>query len=158
LKSSGRFAPRAYAEMLEDRGELDRTIVICTSDTAWPFARQVHALRLRRQNALGRSMAREGRGRRTVDDFVSLTDIAPTVLEAAGLSPPAAMTGSSLLGILTGKRQRHDAKRTRVYTALERHAWSRQGELLSVRALRTADSCTSETTNPTAGRPAIPIM
>ena len=34
---------------------------------------------------------------RVVEDFVSLADLAPTFLEAAGLEPPREMTGRSLI-------------------------------------------------------------
>ena len=37
---------------------------------------------------------------RRLTDFVSLTDLAPTFLEAAGLTPPEAMTGRSLMPLL----------------------------------------------------------
>ena len=55
---------------------------------------------------------------RIVDDFVSLQDLAPTFLEVAGLKPPAAMTGKSLLNILTSEKSGQvDSKRTRFLPA-----------------------------------------
>jgi arylsulfatase A-like enzyme len=40
---------------------------------------------------------------RVIDDFISLSDLAPTFLEAAGLTPPDSMTGRSFHG-----RDQHD--------------------------------------------------
>ena len=45
--------------------------------------------------------ARVKAGKR-IDEFISLTDMAPTFLEAANLKPPLMMTGRSFLGLLTG--------------------------------------------------------
>ena len=61
-------------------------------------------------------------GGRHVTDFVSTTDIAPTLLEAAGLIPPAEMTGRSLLSTLTsGESGRVDPRRDHVVFGRERH-------------------------------------
>ena len=40
-----------------------------------------------------------------IESFVSLTDLAPTLLEGAGIKPPDAMTGRSLLPLLRGESQ-----------------------------------------------------
>jgi arylsulfatase A-like enzyme len=79
------------------------------------------------------------KGGRVVDDFVSLTDLAPTFLEAAGLKPPGDMTGRSLLPILlSGKSGRIERSRDRAYFGRERHANVREGDLgYPVRAVRT---------------------
>ena len=76
-------------------------------------------------------------GGQTLDGFVSLSDLAPTFLEAAGLKPLPEMTGQSLLGLLTGREaQRRDA----AFTERERHANVRKGDLsYPARAIRTAD-------------------
>ena len=66
------------------------------------------------------------KGGRVVDDFVSLTDLAPTFLEAAGIAPPAEMTTRSLLSILLSNKQGQvDPARDHTLTGLERHAWGR---------------------------------
>ena len=88
------------------------------------------------------------------DDFVVLTDLAPTLLEAAGLTPPAAMTGRTLMPLLAGSRQ---ADRDRVFVERERHAHVRRGDLSYPRARSgPSASSTSETSARSAGRPAIP--
>ena len=55
---------------------------------------------------------------------MSLVDLAPTFLQAAGLQPPPDMNGTSLLGLLlSGKRGRVEPQRERVFTGKERHAY-----------------------------------
>jgi arylsulfatase A-like enzyme len=81
------------------------------------------------------------KGGRVVTDFVSLTDIAPTFLEATGLKPPAEMTGRSLLPVLeSGKAGRVEAARDRVLLGRERHTQAQEAPNpggYPVRALRT---------------------
>jgi arylsulfatase A-like enzyme len=61
-------------------------------------------------------------GQRTVSDFVSLIDLAPTFLEAAGVEPPAQMQGRSLLDLLQDERSDRVAEhRSHVILAKERH-------------------------------------
>jgi N-sulfoglucosamine sulfohydrolase len=74
-------------------------------------------------------------GGRTVDDYTCFTDFAPTILEAAGLSVPAEMTGKSLLPLLfSGKSGQVDPERDAVFVGLERHVGS-----YPMRAIRTKD-------------------
>jgi hypothetical protein len=55
---------------------------------------------------------------------VSLTDLAPTFMAAAGLTPPAEMTGRSLLPILTGRKDGlADLAHRFVLTGMERHVF-----------------------------------
>jgi N-sulfoglucosamine sulfohydrolase len=77
-----------------------------------------------------------------VDDFVSLPDLAPTFLEAAGVAPPDVMTARTLWPVLKSRAQGTvDRSRDAVYTGRERHvALARQGHLpYPQRAIRTAD-------------------
>jgi N-sulfoglucosamine sulfohydrolase len=75
---------------------------------------------------------------RVLDDFINLQDLAPTFLEAAGLKPPAQMTGRSFLGLLTGKEK--PGARDRVFVERERHANVRKGDLsYPSRAVRTKE-------------------
>jgi arylsulfatase A-like enzyme len=72
-----------------------------------------------------------------IESFVSLTDIAPTMLEIAGLRAPDAMTGRTLVPLL---RRQAQADRDRVFVERERHADVRQGHLsYPVRAIRTKE-------------------
>jgi arylsulfatase A-like enzyme len=93
-------------DALEKSGELDNTLIVVTSDNGMPFPRAKGATyEISNHMPLairwGRGIAKPGR---TVEDFVSFVDFAPTFLEVAGVSPDAAglqpITGRSLLPIL----------------------------------------------------------
>jgi uncharacterized sulfatase len=81
------------------------------------------------------------RGGRVVDDFVGHVDLAPTILEAAGVKAAPGTAGKSILGVLTsGKQGQVEPGRDRVCTARERHSSARVDNLgYPSRALRTAD-------------------
>ncbi|HXW08143.1 MAG TPA: sulfatase [Vicinamibacterales bacterium] len=127
-------------ETLERRGELDDTLVVVTSDNGMPFPRAkatvydggAHMpLAMRWPRAVKRGTR--------VDAFVSLTDLAPTFLEAAGVPVPGGATGRSVLPLLRGDDRAADA-RDRVFIERERHANVRRGDAsYPVRAIRTAD-------------------
>jgi len=77
---------------------------------------------------------------RTIDDLVSLTDIAPTILESAGLPIPESMTGKSLLPMLRSERSgKLDSNRTAVFVGRERHVESARADFSPYpqRAIRT---------------------
>jgi len=108
---------------LEAAGELDRTIVVVTGDHGMPFPRCKGNL-YDTGTRVPLAVRWPGRGKpgRRVADFVSLTDLAPTFLEAAGLDPPEAMTGRSLLSMLASDASgRIDPARDHVITGKERH-------------------------------------
>lgn len=125
-------------ETLQQRGELDNTIVVMTSDNGMPFPRakaNVYDFGSRMPLAI-RWPHRIKPGTR-VDAFVSLADLAPTFLDAAALPIPAAITGRSLLPLIEGDRAAA-AARDRVFIERERHANVRRGDLsYPVRAIRT---------------------
>jgi uncharacterized sulfatase len=126
--------------LLEAAGRLDDTIVVITSDNGMPFPRsKANLYEYGTRLPLAVRWPREVKSGRAIHDFVSFTDYAPTLLEAAGLNPPPEMTGRSFLDLLTGtKSGRVDPKRSRVFTGRERHAWCREGGLgYPCRALRT---------------------
>ncbi|MEM9588670.1 MAG: sulfatase [Planctomycetota bacterium] len=79
---------------------------------------------------------------RVVDDFVSLPDLAPTFLEAAGVTVPDQMIARSLMPLLTSDQQGQvDSSRDAVFTGRERHvAAARTGyKPYPQRAIRTDD-------------------
>jgi len=126
--------------LLAEREELDNTLVVITGDNGLPFPRcksNLYDLGTNVPLAV-RWPARVTSGR-TVTDFISLQDLAPTFLTAAGLEPTEAMTGRSFLSILTsGRAGRVDRRRDHVLTGKERHAWVRQDGLgYPCRAIRT---------------------
>jgi uncharacterized sulfatase len=77
-------------------------------------------------------------GGRKIDDLVSLTDIAPTILEIAGMPVPNEMSGKSLVEILNSNISGIvDPSRNRVFTFRERHAWVQSsGQIYPMRAIR----------------------
>jgi len=100
-------------DVLQQAGELENTIIIVTSDNGMPFPRAkgtTYELSLHMPLAV-RWPAGIGQPGRTVDDYVSFIDIAPTLLELAGLSAEAAgmepVQGRSLKNIL---ENRHDGR------------------------------------------------
>jgi uncharacterized sulfatase len=127
-------------QTLEDMGELDNTLIVVTSDNGMPFPRaKTNLYDYSTRMPLAVRWAARIKGGRIVDDFISHTDFAPTFLEAAGVKVPKEITGRSFLKVLlSGKSGCVDPKRSRVFTALERHAWCRpNGVGYPSRAIRT---------------------
>jgi N-sulfoglucosamine sulfohydrolase len=126
---------------LTETGELDHTIIVVTSDNGMPFPRSKAnlydwgtrvPLAIRWGNQFGRGFRSQ--------DFVSLTDLAPTFLELAELPIPPQMTGKSLLSIPVTEDQ--SAERTRVFFGRERHVPGQEaGDFggYPSRAIRTHD-------------------
>lgn len=89
-------------KLLEERGELDNTIVVMTGDHGMPFPRSKSNLYdSGTQVPLAIRAPMIVDPGRHVQKFVSLVDLAPTFLEVARLDVPAEMTGESLLPLLT---------------------------------------------------------
>jgi len=126
---------------LEASGRAENTLVVMTGDNGWPFPRckaNLYGYGVRQPFA-ARWPARAKGGRRS-DDFISLGDLAPTFLEAAGLQPARAMTAQSFLGLLTGTERADAPRRDRVFVERERHANCRAGNVgYPCRAIHTAD-------------------
>lgn len=80
-------------------------------------------------------------GGRVTEDLVSFIDLAPTFLEAAGLSRHAQMEGQSLMNLLTSSASgRIDPGRDRVYLGRECHDVGRENDVgYPVRCIRTHD-------------------
>ncbi len=75
-------------DLLEQRGQLDNTIVVVTSDHGMPFPRakgQEYDFSNHVPLAIMWKRGLRSPGR-TVDDYVSFTDLAPTFVESAGLT------------------------------------------------------------------------
>ncbi len=128
-------------EVLDRRGLQDNTIVVFTSDNGMPFPRAKatlydHGTRMPLLFWWGENIAR---GRR-IENLVSLTDIAPTFLEFAGVEAPADMSGQSLAPLLFPGRPGHEA-RDAVYMYRERHGFypDSGGSSYPSRAIRTLD-------------------
>ena len=119
-------------------------------------AREGEGLRRRRARAAGDPLAGRGAGpARPSTHFVVLTDIAPTLLEGAGVAAVSTMTGRTLVPLLRGRRASRDA--ISVFLERERHANVRRGDL-SYPVTSDPDKrlpLYQEFSARTAGRPAI---
>jgi len=125
--------------ILRESGELNNTVVIVTSDNGMPFPRAKSNL-----YDYGTHMPliiyfkELIPGGRKIDDLVSLTDLAPTILEIASLNVPKEMSGRSLVEILNSNVSGLvDPSRNRIFTFRERHAWVQpSGKIYPMRAIR----------------------
>ena len=129
-------------DQLEAIGELDRTIVVTTSDNGMPFPRvkgQMYEADFHLPLAV--RWGEGAKGGRVVADLISFADFAPTFLDAAGLAPHAQMVGRSFLDILKSDASgRIDPSRDRVFMGRERHDMGREGDVgYPVRVVRTRD-------------------
>lgn len=110
-------------EILKERGELENTLLIVTSDNGTQIPRSKATLYDWGVHEPLAIMwpARIKPGRR-VDDFVSFIDLAPTMLQVAGLPVPPEMSGRSILDILVSDASGQvDPARTWIVTGLEWH-------------------------------------
>ena len=121
---------------LEAMGELDNTIIVVSGDNGMPFPRCKATLYDQGTRVpLAIRWGSTVQGGRQVSDFVSLCDLAPTFLEAAGLNVSSQMTGKSLVPILKSKKSGQiDPNRMFALTGMERHVY-----LYPSRAIRTKD-------------------
>ena len=122
---------------LEEIGELDNTIVVVTADNGMPFPYAKANLQEFGTHVplvvSGKAFFAGGRESRTP---VSLIDIAPTILELAGIPLFDGITGKSLIPFLK-QGQPH---RTFVLTGRERHSHARPDNLgYPARAIRTEE-------------------
>ncbi len=111
-------------ETLAESGELDNTLVFVTSDNgtairnfakASPYEWSCH-------EPLAVMWPKRVPGGRTVTDFVSFRDFAPTILAAAGVDLPESMSGSTLLPLLFSEKSgRIEANRNFIVHGLEWH-------------------------------------
>jgi len=87
--------------ILRRSGEIDNTIIVVTSDNGMPFPRaKANLYEYGTRMPLAIFYKKMIPGGRILEDMVSLTDLAPTFLEMAGLPIPGEMSGSSLVEIL----------------------------------------------------------
>ena len=113
---------------LERRGYRDNTLIIVTSDNGMPFPRaKANCYEYSTHMPLAITWPGRIQGGRVVKDPVSFDDLAPTLLDAAGMAAPAAMTGRSFLQALTLRGWGGvGPARNRVFFGLDSHRWSSQ--------------------------------
>jgi arylsulfatase A-like enzyme len=128
---------------LDKSGERNQTLVVISGDHGAPGF--PHGKCNLYEFGTGVALTISGpsvQGGRVVDDFVNLTDLAPTFLEAANIPVPEVMTGRSLWPVLKSKQSGLvDPKRTWVITGRERHVENARADFAPYpqRALRTAE-------------------
>jgi len=131
-------------QILEERGMLDNTLIIATSDHGMAFPHikgQIYDEGFHVPFA-----ARWGdkiKPGRIVEDYISFPDVAPTLMEVVGLEPHKQMTGKSFLDLLLSKKSgKLTTDRNHIIIGKERHDIGRtDGEQLTVgypvRGIRT---------------------
>ena len=131
-------------DYLEEKGELSNTVVIVTGDNGMPFPRAkantyeygIHVpFAVRFPNGFP--------GGRVVNDPVSFSDIAPTILELTNTSPEGMLpiSGRSFLHILESEKEGIvDESKKYVFSGRERHSSSRYlNRGYPLRAIRSRD-------------------
>ena len=129
-------------KFLKEKGELENTIIVVTSDNGMPFpSAKANIMEYGTHVPLAVCWPEKIKGNRIVNDLVSLIDFAPTFLEIAGIKNIPEMTGRSLSKILFSDKQgKVDAGRKYVLTGRERHSHARPDNLgYPSRAIRTRD-------------------
>lgn len=131
-------------EMLKQNGELDNTVMVISGDHGMPFPRcKTNLYDSGARVPLAICWPAGLKGGRQINDLISLTDLAPTFLELAGLQIPQQMTGKSLVQMLTSDKQGSlDAHRDAVFLGRERHTPCQEKPIRGgypMRAIRTLD-------------------
>ncbi|HLV00126.1 MAG TPA: sulfatase/phosphatase domain-containing protein, partial [Acidobacteriota bacterium] len=129
-------------EELERRGELGNTVLVITSDNGMPFPRaKANLYDAGVRVPLIAWWPGHFPGERRIDDFVSLTDLAPTFLELAGQDVPSEMTGRSLVDLLTNSAEEWPTREF-ILAGKERHVPCQDAPESGgtpMRAIRTRD-------------------
>ena len=128
---------------LEETGELEKTLIVVSGDHGMPGVTNGKCSLYDFGTKVALMVRVPGqKGGRIVDDLVSLPDLTPTFLEAAGVKLPAGLNSRSFWNVLqSGKSGQVDKARTWVITGRERHVHTaREGFLpYPQRALRTKE-------------------
>lgn len=116
-------------DILEERGELDNTLIMVTSDNGMPFPRMKGQLyEIAYHMPLAAMWKDVIEPDRIVDDLINFVDFAPTFLEAAGIDIHPQITGKSLMPIFkSSKSGIIDPERTVLISGKERHDICRPG-------------------------------
>jgi arylsulfatase A-like enzyme len=124
-------------KLLEARGLAQDTLVAVTGDNGWPFPRaKANLYDAGTRVPLAIRWPARVKGGLVVHRVTSLTDLAPTFLQAAGLDVPADMTGTTFLSLVLG--QGITPPENVIVIERERHARARAGNVgYPARALRT---------------------
>ena len=122
-------------QLLKDKGLLENTIIIATSDHGMAFPHIKGQLYNEAfQVPFAVRWGNKIKAGRVVDDYINFPDLAPTLLQAAGLKKHEQMTGESFLDILLSEKSgKINKNRAFALVGKERHDLGRaDGEQLSV--------------------------
>ncbi len=125
----------AIIDMLEKSGELKKTLIVVTSDNGMAFPRaKANAYEYGAHVPLAISWPGHFERGRRIDQIVSLIDIAPTILDAAGINftnVKYPIAGRSLIRLLSGSEIEsiNNANPYEAYISRERHSSSRWNNL-----------------------------
>lgn len=112
----------ALLTRLEAIGELDKTLIVVSSDNGMPFPRcKSNVYDMGTRVPLAIRWGAEIKSTSRIGEFVSLTDLASTFLEVAGVKIPEQMTGRSLLPFLQPTEMTQPEQRPEVFLGKERH-------------------------------------
>ena len=105
---------------LEEAGQLENTLIICTTDHGPPLPRMKCTLH---EEGTGVMLIVRGpggfTGGKTVDALASHLDIFPTICDVCGVEPPSWLEGASLKPLVDGSAER---VRDEVFSTLDYHA------------------------------------
>lgn len=125
--------------LLKEKGLYDNTLIIVVSDNGRPFPRiKANNYDFSTNIPLLMRWGKNFSNGKSLEEFVSLADLAPTILQAAEIKIPEQMTSKSLLPLLT--EGKNDQRFNVVFTERERHANVRENNAsYPIRAIRTKD-------------------
>jgi len=131
-------------DYLEEKGQLNNTVVIVTGDNGMPFPRaKANTYEYGIHVPFAVRFPDGFPGGRVVNDPVSFSDIAPTILELTNTSPEGMLpiSGKSILHILKSKKEGIvDESKKYVFSGRERHSSSRYlNRGYPLRAIRSSD-------------------
>lgn len=129
-------------KFLDEKGELENTIIVVTADNGMPFpSSKANLQEYGTHVPLAICWPKKITGNRVVSDLVGMIDLAPTFMEITAIKDAPEMTGKSLSKILFSDEEGEvDADRKYVFTGRERHTHARPDNLgYPARAVRTAD-------------------
>jgi len=115
-------------ELLRRRGELDRTVIVFTSDHgdmmgAHRLMEKGHLLHYEESVHVPLIIAHPDAGRQRSDQLLSMVDLAPTLLDLGGLEPVPGLDGSSVASVAGGT-----GSGSRAYVTAETVLWNHDSE------------------------------
>ncbi|GAB3919563.1 arylsulfatase [Microlunatus endophyticus] len=118
----------AIVDLLRSRGELDRTIIVFTSDHgdmmgAHRLMEKGHLLHYEEAVHIPLIIRHPDAGQSTCDGLVSMVDLAPTLLELAGVTVPGGLDGRSFADAVGGT-----TRTLREFVTAETLLWNHDSE------------------------------